>query len=166
MDAVAVSREKSNFITRLDDSRKSTAAALANIDPEMVIYSASGWRVKDIIAHLAGWEREVVTSLNAYNAGGEYRIPDFTSDDDYNDRLFQQNKVLPTDQIYTHWQQTRAALKASILAVSPEVFAGQIMCPWGLTSGIAGIVNDMIKHEAEHLHDIQVFTTPRPNWIE
>jgi hypothetical protein len=157
MDAGAVSREKSNFITRLDDSRKVTADALANSNPESVIYSAPGWRIKDIIAHLAGWEREVITSLNAYNTGREYHIPDFTNDDDYNDQLFQRNKDLPTDQIYTDWHQTRADFKTAILAVPAETFEGEIMCPWGLTSGITGIVNDMIGHEAEHLHDIQMF---------
>lgn len=150
-----VDREKSDFIRRLDESRSATKSSLKGVDPEQLIYAESGWRVKDLIAHLTTWEREVITSLKAFRDGAEYRIPDFISDDLYNEQIFRRYQNTSTDQIYADWDTIRSEFKSAIQAVPAERFNGQVMCPWGLYSGILGIVNDMIGHEAEHLHDIQ-----------
>lgn len=138
----------------LDESRAKTRAALENINPEKVIYAASGWRVKDILAHLMAWELEVSTSIRAYTDGKQYTIPGFTTDDAYNEVLFERYKQTPITQIRANWDAVRAGMVSAIRAIPAERFDGQIMCPWKKYSKIDGIVRDMVNHEAEHLHDI------------
>jgi hypothetical protein len=138
----------------LDDSREKTRLALKGMDGEKVIYAESGWRLKDIIAHLMAWELEVTTSIRAYNDGKEYTIPNFTSDDDFNETLFERYYAAPFAQIQADWGGARAGLISAMWAIPEARFGGQIMCPWKLYSPIGGIVRDMVNHEAEHLKDI------------
>lgn len=147
--------QKANFRQLLDDARAETEAVLMGADPQQVIYAESGWRVKDIIAHLTAWEREVMTSIRAYNDEAVYTIPDYSSDDAYNEQVFRRDYDLPFQQVQMDWAAVRAGLIAAIRAIPAEHWDGQIMCPWKLTSAIDGIVRDMIKHEAEHRHDIR-----------
>jgi hypothetical protein len=149
-----IDQHKAQLIKQLDDSRASTVEALNDVDPQQVVYTEAGWRVKDIIAHLTAWEAEVVLSIQAYNRGGEYAIPGYVSDDAYNEVMFRRYQNDSTTQIWADWEFARSKFKAAIQALPPERFDGQIMCPWKKTSGIDGIVRDMINHEAEHLHDI------------
>lgn len=64
-----IDQHKAQLIKQLDDSRASTVEALNDVDPQQVVYTEAGWRVKDIIAHLTAWEAEVVLSIQAYNRG-------------------------------------------------------------------------------------------------
>ena len=145
---------KRQLLQQMDETRASTEVALSGIDRFCVIYAESGWRVKDLMAHLAAWENQVATSIEAYSGGAKYTIPDFTTDDVYNEWVFQQNWDTPIKQIQANWSGARERLKRAIDSIPDERFDGQIMCPWKLYSAIDGIVSDMINHEAEHLHDI------------
>jgi hypothetical protein len=138
----------------LDESREKTRTALKGINAEKIVYAASGWRVKDIIAHLTAWELEAATSIRAYTDGKEYTIPDFTDDDAYNETIFRRYYHVPFAQSEADWEAVRAGLISAIWAIPAERFDGQIMCPWKLTSDIKGIVRDMVNHEAEHLQDM------------
>src|SRR5262245_51519304 len=124
--STSADEEKLEFIRRLDESRENTATALASVDPDLVIYAESGWRVKDLIAHLAAWEKQVVLSLRAYAAGSAYMIPKFTSDHAYNEQIFRQHKNDPIEQIRALWETTRTDFKAAIQAVPAEHFEGQV----------------------------------------
>ncbi len=145
---------KQDLRRMLDDSREKTRLALTGIDGDKIIYAESGWRLKDIIAHLMAWELEVTTSIRAYNGGREYTIPDFTSDDDFNETLFKRYYESPFAQLQADWGAVRAGLISAMWAIPEARFDGQIMCPWKLYSAIDGIVRDMVNHEAEHLKDI------------
>ncbi|MEO8611461.1 MAG: maleylpyruvate isomerase N-terminal domain-containing protein [Chloroflexota bacterium] len=145
---------KDDLRRMLDDSREKMRLAISGMDGNKVIYVESGWRLKDIIAHLMAWELEVATSIRAYNDGKAYTIPDFSSDDDYNDLIFQRYHEAPYAQTQADWDAVRAGLISAMWAIPAARFDGQIMCPWELYSDIDGIVRDMVNHEAEHLKDI------------
>jgi hypothetical protein len=152
--SVTVEERKKEFLTALDETRAHSEAALAGIDSDRMIYPESGWRVKDLIAHIAAWEAEVVNSLYAYGRGKEYSILGFTTDEAYNAVISERNRNTPIDDIRAQWTIARFRLKAAIQAISSERFDGLVMCPWKKYSGIDGIVRDMVNHENEHIHDI------------
>jgi len=149
-----VDEQKETFRRMLAESRAKFEAALRDMDPQQVVYAESGWRVKDIIAHITAWELEVTTSLRAYNEGREYTIPGYTTDDAYNADIFRQYQHRPMEQLRADWGAVRAGMVAAIRAIPATRFEGQIMCPWNKYSAIDGIVRDMVNHEAEHLDDI------------
>ncbi len=145
---------RESLFARLDETRQQSAHALEGADPLRVIYAESRWRVKDIIAHLMAWEVEVATSVRSYAGGKAYQIENFPGDDIYNDRLFRKYLDLSVEDVFNDWDAVRAGLKSAIRAIEPEHLDGQILCPWGKYSTLTGIVDDMIEHEQEHIHDI------------
>jgi hypothetical protein len=149
-------QQKDIYERMLFDSRAKIATAFPKngLDPNKVIYPESGWRVKDLLAHLAAWEAEVTTSIRAYIDGKEYTIPGFSSDDAYNEQVFRRDYDKTLDQIMSSWGTVQAELVVAIRDIPAEKFDGQIMCPWKLYSDVGGIVRDMVNHEAEHLRDI------------
>jgi hypothetical protein len=151
---VEIEDRKIQLLQALEDARARNVAAIESIDPELVIYGESGWRVKDLVAHVAVWENEVVTSIEAYNEQREYSIPGFTSDDDYNAEAFRQHRALPNEQVEAMWEAARERFENAIRAIPDDRFDGQIMCPWKKYSGIDGLVRDMVHHEAHHINDI------------
>ncbi len=151
----SIDDQKDTFRQLFDDCRAETEAILMGADPQQIIYADGGWRVKDIIAHVTAWEREVMTSIRAYSDGAAYTIADYTTDHAYNDLVFRRDYDLTFQQIQMEWAAVRAGLTAAIRAIPNERWDGQIMCPWHLASTIDGIVRDMINHETEHRHDIR-----------
>jgi hypothetical protein len=150
------SDEQSRLVALLDKSHRDALEMLQDIDPEKLIYPEGGWRVKDIVAHIAGWEEEMLTSLQAYQNGSEYRLTGFTNDDEYNAQLFLMRKDHTTEQIYANWQDVRARLKAFITDLPLEKFAGQLLFPWGARGTVSYLLDhDLIPHMQEHLTDIQ-----------
>ena len=153
---MALSDEQSRLVALLDKSHRDALERLQDIDPEKLIYPEGGWRVKDIVAHIAGWEEEMFTSLQAYQNGGEYRLTGFANDDEYNARLFELRREHTVEQIYAAWQDVRARLKAFVTDCPVEKFTGQLLFPWGARGTLSYLVDhDLIPHMQGHLDDIQ-----------
>ncbi|MGD9092582.1 MAG: hypothetical protein PVF74_07020, partial [Anaerolineales bacterium] len=64
--------DKKHLIKLLTDSHSATRAAIEGVNPELPVYQESGWRIRDIIGHLATWDQQVTKSLRAFQAGMEY----------------------------------------------------------------------------------------------
>ena len=55
--------EVERLLGLLDETRIETRAALGRLADNPVVYPDSGWRVKDVLAHVAAWEDEAARSL-------------------------------------------------------------------------------------------------------
>ena len=148
--------EKKNLIDLLSESQSVTLAALQGIDAETLIYAQSDWTVRDIIGHLATWDRQSAKSLRAYRKGSEYSIPDLGEDeDDFNQQAVLEQRALTTQQVFAEWDQTRADFQAAVQEIPLELFPGDLLYPWGDERGdIAKLVNYMVEHDAEHRDEI------------
>ncbi|RME87935.1 MAG: hypothetical protein D6770_08120 [Anaerolineae bacterium] len=150
------SHVKQTLLRRLTESHESLRATLEGVDLETVVYADSGWRIRDIIGHIATWDREIAKALRAFLAGEVYLTPDIGDDESaFNEQAVAAQRQLSTQQILSEWEGARAEFKAAIEAIPPERFPGDMLYPWGDERGdIAGLVETMIKHDAEHRADI------------
>ena len=64
-------REKDRLMTLLASSRHNTLAALRDMDDFAMIYSDDEWRLKDVLSHIAVWEREALAALLATMGTGQ-----------------------------------------------------------------------------------------------
>ena len=64
--------EKKRLIDLLTESQSANRAIVQEIDPDMRVYKDPDWRVRDILGHLATWDRQVTRSLQECN------LPEFT----------------------------------------------------------------------------------------
>jgi len=67
--------DKNHLLKLLTESHSAARATIEGIDPEWRVYTDTGWRIRDIIGHIATWDRQVAKSLQAFRTGKEYSIP-------------------------------------------------------------------------------------------
>ena len=57
---------------QLQLSHEETRELIDGVDAEMIVYEDSGWRIRDLIGHIAAWDIQVSKSIEAFQAGKEY----------------------------------------------------------------------------------------------
>ena len=78
---------KDGLLDRLAESHSATERIIEGIDLELCVYSDTDWRIRDILGHLATWDREVAKSLSTFLVGSEYAIPIMEGDEtDFNEQ--------------------------------------------------------------------------------
>ncbi len=73
----------------------------------------SPWTVKDTLSHLWAWQQRSIARLEAAHGGGEPEFPQWLSGanpdgegvtDQINAWIYESNRDLPWEQVYTKWQ--------------------------------------------------------------
>ena len=67
--------DKERLLDLLANAHSILRSTLEGIDPELRVHTDTGWQIRDIIGHIATWDREAAKSIRAFQAGTEYSIP-------------------------------------------------------------------------------------------
>ncbi|MCD4686802.1 MAG: maleylpyruvate isomerase N-terminal domain-containing protein, partial [Anaerolineae bacterium] len=108
--------QKRDFIADFHRLYAAINIALANLDPNTIMHHDSGWRVRDILAHLAVWYCERIKCLRAYQQATEYQIPDFDMNM-FNHDTVAERKRRPYVEIQAEWEQAHAELIIELEAI-------------------------------------------------
>ena len=148
--------DKKRLLEKMSASHSSIQSILEGVDLELRIYGNTGWRIRDILGHIATWDREVTKSLRAFLEGTEYYIPGINEDEtDFNEEAVAEQRELSTPQIVSEWEQAREEFKTAVRDIPPEWFPGDLLYPWGDERGsISLLVEYMIEHDEEHRDEI------------
>jgi uncharacterized damage-inducible protein DinB len=147
-----ISAEKESLLHRLDETRQTIEDLLPEIDPEKDIYP--GWTIKQILAHITGWDDATIDALRAHGLGLPPSIPTIHSLDEYNRLTTSSRKDLTYNQILKEWRQTRQVLHDILEQLPDQRFLESIAVPWGRKTTITKLVNIFSHHEKEHAQDI------------
>lgn len=151
-----MTNEDTNYLLdMLGKSHAEIRATIKGVDLETPVYEDGEWQIRDVIGHIAIWDREVVRSIRAFKEGREYSIPNF-DEDVYNDRAALEMRELTTEGVLNEWEQAREDFKAAIMELSTDQLAGDLLYPWGDERGsIPQLVEYMCEHDEEHGIDLQ-----------
>ena len=146
------SGDKNYMLDKLTTTQATIQYILAGVDLELTVYADTGWRIRDILGHIATWDWEIVKVLQAFLAGDEYLIPGIQDDEsDFNAEAVAAQRSLSTEQILADWKQSRQDLLAAIDEIPLERFPGDFVYPWGDERGpITRLVEYFIEHDEEH----------------
>ena len=149
-------KEKKRLIDSLTEAHLAVRATLDKVDLEIPVYKDSGWRVRDIVGHIATWDQEIANSLRAYQAGLEYLTPDLDEEEvDFNERAVLEQQKLSTQEILKEFEMAYDEFKKAIQEIPDDRFPGDLLYPWGDERGdIATMVDYMIEHAIEHRDEI------------
>jgi hypothetical protein len=148
--------EKKRLIDSLTEAHLAVRTALDDVDLEKPVYEDTGWRVRDILGHIATWDQVVAKSLRAYLAGSEYLVPNSSEyEDDFNESEVLEQQKMSTQQILDEFETAYEEFKKAIQEIPEEQFPGDLLYPWGDERGdIATMVDYMIEHAIEHRDEI------------
>ena len=146
--------ERKDLLEKLDDARLKIANLLAEAEkyPESEIYP--GWKLKEMLAHMTGWDDAIVASLRAHISGNEPGTPADRGIDEYNATTVTTRESLDYAHIRKEWQQTREIVKNIIQDMPEEKFQEALILPWGEKGTVEHLVRIFVHHEHEHADDI------------
>lgn len=149
-------KDKNQLIELLTQTHLAARETLGGVDLTLRIYTESGWRVRDIVGHLATWDQHTALSLRAYQTGSEYLIPDYIEDEaKYNQAVVLEQQKLSDKQILEVWEKSYEGLRAAVQEMPEDRFPGDMLYPWGDERGsIIKLVEYFIEHTEEHREEI------------
>ncbi len=146
--------DKKHLLKLLTESHSGLRTTIEGIDPERRVHTDTGWRIRDIIGHIATWDRQVTKSLRAYQAGTEYSITNL-EEHAFNEQAVKVQRALTALQVYVEWEQAREDFRDSLEEIPLDLFPGDLLYPWGDERGsIAQLVEYMADHDTEHRDEI------------
>ncbi len=153
-------RNRDLLLHQLDEARQKIENLLPKIDPIKEIYP--GWTIKQMLAHITGWDDATINSLRAHIAGRVPVIPVNRGLNEYNNRTVALRQELDYSHILSEWRLTRQVLHDIIEEMPDEKFIEQLIVPWGKKGTVTYLVDTLKDHEEEHARDINEWLK-RPN---
>jgi hypothetical protein len=145
--------ERGFLLQRLDQTRQNIEELLPKIDPTKQIYI--GWTIKEMLAHMTGWDDATIDSLRAHVVGHPPSLDAIRSLDEYNAHTVSSRNDLNYDHVLKEWRLTRQILCTLIEQMPDDKFTEPLLVPWGETATVTYLVDMFRDHEEEHAHDIR-----------
>jgi hypothetical protein len=140
------------LIQQLDEARQKLLAAVAQIPAEHEIYPH--WKVKELLAHVTGWDDAAIASIQAVLGGEIPKTPAVRGLDYYNAITVSEREALDMFHVSRECDVTREQFKTLIRQVPEERLDEHFILPWGPTGSVTGLANIFTEHEEEHADDI------------
>jgi len=117
-----------NFLLhRMDETRSKIEELLLEIDPHKEIYP--GWTIRDLLAHMTGWDDATIDSLRAHAVGRPLSISAIRSLDEYNALTVSSRRDLDYAHVLKEWRLTRQVLRTIIEQLPEAKFFSPIIVP-------------------------------------
>jgi uncharacterized protein (TIGR03083 family) len=122
------------------------------------------WSVKDVLAHIAFWERYAVNMLKAVARG---KTPDLLADDSTersNASVVAQYYQRPLAAVIADWQQAREDLLEALEDLDDADLNDPDRFPWSAGRSLLDrISGNSFDHEQEHIEQIQAWMKSMTN---
>lgn len=140
------------FLEQLKQARDKMQAVVDVIDVQVDIYPP--WKIKQVLAHITGWDDAVLAALKAHAGGEEIAAVAVQGIDVYNAQAVASREALSYERVVQEWTFAREQLNQAIQDMPPEKLEQEIVFPWGASGRIAQIVDIFASHEAGHAQEI------------
>ncbi|MFN2146515.1 MAG: DinB family protein [Anaerolineales bacterium] len=144
--------DRQQLIQDLKQARVAMQEVIDSIDLDRAIYAP--WKIKEVLAHIAGWDEGVVVSLKAHRAEEIFTPAAFHGIDHYNAESVSTRETLTYDHVLREFHAQRAELLEILENMPDEKFEQKLIFPWGETGSLADLVHIFSHHETEHAREI------------
>ena len=144
---------KQQLISRLNKGRKALNSALESIDPNTGI--TPEWTVKEVLAHIAGWDDVSAEALRILIAEENPQVTVPQGIDAFNREMAAAWADKKYTQAYEDFSTSREEFIKTIEALPEDMVNAKFTLPWGGIGTLELIVDILSEHELEHAEDIQ-----------
>lgn len=145
--------KREEILKTIENSHTMMMAQLNEVDKHRKIYPL--WTIREIIAHLSGWDDAAIGFVDALLKGETPPTPAIRGTTVYNDETVSTREGLSYDHIVREYIETRIKLTTLIRRMSEEMVAQKSILPWGDEGSLADIVQVFGPHELEHAMDVK-----------
>ncbi|MDP1546156.1 MAG: ClbS/DfsB family four-helix bundle protein [Anaerolineales bacterium] len=143
------------IIQQYEQSHSAIMTQLEEIDRNRKIYPL--WTIREIVAHLSGWDDAAIAFLGAVLKGKLPATPAMRGFDIYNAETVSTREGLSYDHIVREYISTRAKILALARTASDEILTTKSVLPWGGEGTFEQIAEGLCEHETTHAGDIKKF---------
>jgi uncharacterized damage-inducible protein DinB len=122
------------------------------IDAGAEIYPS--WTVKEVIAHLIGWDRVTSDSLSSFIQGGTPVRVAINGVDAFNQESIDIYRALSLEESVKEWEKERQRLLDTLIALEVPQLEAKIAFPWGGQDTISKMLFFLSNHDTHHTNDI------------
>jgi hypothetical protein len=140
------------LLHRMDETRSKIEELLPFIDTCKEI--CPGWTIKDMLAHMTGWDDATIDALRAHLVGHSPTVPAIRSLDEYNTLTITSRRDLDFGHVLNEWRLTRQVMRTIIEQLPEDKFSSPVVVPWGGKTTVTSLVDMFRDHEEEHIRDI------------
>jgi len=144
---------RNQLIQELDKAREKMRKVAAIAGEKIEIYAP--WKMKEVLAHITGWDDATIVSLRDHASGVVPGTPASRGLDYYNAETVSTRQELPYEHIVREWETTRVQLIKVLQDMPEEKFDQPLVLPWGPTGTVSQLVRVMSHHEGEHADEIR-----------
>jgi len=145
--------KRDELLQAYEQSRATMMSQLDEIDRNRKIYPL--WTIREIIAHLSGWDDAAISFLNALLKGEHPPTPAMRGMTVYNEETVSTREGLNYDQILREYMSTRANLLSLIRSASDDILTKKSTLPWGDDGSFADMAAIFTPHEIDHAEDVK-----------
>ena len=146
-------KKQDEILQAYEQSRAIMMAQLDEIDRNRKVYPL--WTIREIIAHLSGWDDSAIGFLNALLKGELPPTPAMRGTTVYSDETVSTREGLNYDQILREYMSTRSNLLSLIRKTPDEILTKKSILPWGEEGSFVDLANIFTPHEIEHAEDVK-----------
>jgi hypothetical protein len=151
---------KEELIDKLESSRENFLELVEDLDDAAMVEvsTVDQWTIKDILAHLARWEAELVKLLWQLRQGQRPTTAHFMGDsvDGTNARWKEDDRSRPLERVLTDFHGVRNQTLRRLEAFTDRELNDEKRYPWLNGKPLwQWVAADSFEHEAEHIASVQ-----------
>lgn len=143
---------KNALLKELDDARVYLNETLASLDNDTEIYP--GWKKREFIAHIGGWEAMCYEAFRDFRAGEARRSYPYNNADAANDYLVAVRQNMPLIDVTVEYEINRLVVKQFLKDIPVEDYDQPVSFVW-YQDTVEQFIHDTVKHELDHAADIR-----------
>ena len=154
--------DKTGLLEMIQSDRAQLDGMLATLSTEQMRQATleHDWSIKDVLAHIAAWERRCVGWIQAGFRGEQPDKPEagYTWEDinKLNEKTFQENRNRSLDDVQSDYRQSYQQILAQVHALSEDEITNPQRFSW--TNGrtlVPYIAANTYEHYQEHIKQIR-----------
>ena len=147
-----MSDRKIALLKELDDARVYLNDSLARLDDTTEIYP--GWKKREFIAHIAGWESMCYEAFRDFLSGAPRRSYAFDNTDAANNYFVAIRQNLPLQDVTVEYEINRFVIRQFLKDIPEADYDQAVTFVWWQET-VEQFVHGAVKHEMDHAADIR-----------
>jgi uncharacterized protein (TIGR03083 family) len=162
--------KRDEAVNKLRAARKNLLESLQGVSEEDKLRpnAVEKWSIKDLLAHVASWDEEVLRVIQAFAMQPEphfsYSISERSDFAAWNADQIDLRKERSLEQVQTEFRNARRDLIQVVEGLTDQVLMRPKMTSWGKVRTGFELLDEMVQHDAAHTKDIRSWRKKRERW--
>jgi uncharacterized damage-inducible protein DinB len=162
--------KRDEAIARLRAGRREFLDTLEGIAGEDLLRpnAVEGWSLKDLLAHIASWDEEILRVIQAFAMQPEpkysYAISDRNDFAVWNAEQVESRRESSSEQVQLEFTNARRDLIQVVGGLTDQVLLRPKITPWGAERTGLELLAESAQHDIEHAQDVRSWRKKRERW--